>query len=259
MSAPTTRTVLAVIILLLGAGAARADRVVEAKQHFDAGNDRYAAGRYEEALGEFSAGYALVPNPKFLLNLGQTYRKLGRLDEAREALEKYAATLTPGDRRRADVALVIADIDRRRRAQSPPVAPAEPPPRAVPPAPSPSPPPAVAEPAPPPRPAIVSTAASPRAAEAVAHRRVRITGAVLTSAGGVAVVIGGVLVGLAVHDDQMLSHPPANSVYDPTWVHQRDAFYPAGLSLLSVGGALVVGGAGTLIYAAKSSSARGAD
>jgi tetratricopeptide (TPR) repeat protein len=71
-----------------------------ARQRFDAGNSDYAAGRYEDALRELKDGYALVPNPKFLLNLHQTYRKLGRFDEARDAMRQYVDTLAPDDPRR---------------------------------------------------------------------------------------------------------------------------------------------------------------
>jgi len=54
--------------------------LAEARVHFEAGTDHYAAGRYEEAIRRFQAGYALVPRPNFLVNIGQAYRKLGSAD-----------------------------------------------------------------------------------------------------------------------------------------------------------------------------------
>src|SRR5262245_45253956 len=100
-----------VLLAVLGAIARADGTVAQAKRLFDAGYAHYVAGRYEEALRAYQAGYELVPNPKFLLNLGQTYRKLGRLDEARASLLKYLDTLGRDDPRRVEVAQVLAEID----------------------------------------------------------------------------------------------------------------------------------------------------
>lgn len=46
----------------------------------------YLSGRYEEAIEEFRAAYAVFANPKLLLNMGHAYLKLQR---PREALRNY--------------------------------------------------------------------------------------------------------------------------------------------------------------------------
>jgi hypothetical protein len=65
-------------------------------------------------------------------------------------------------------------------------------------------------------------------------------------------VIGGVLVGIAVNDDHLLRDPPPNWVFDPGVVRERDAFGPAGFTLLGLGGASLVAGSSALIYAFRS-------
>jgi len=237
----TTAFLLAALILLVGARAA-ADPVADAREHFEAGNGYFTAGRFADALREFEQGYAIVPNPKFLLNMGQTYRKLGRLDEARGALLKYMDTLSPGDVRRADVARVVAEIDLElgRAATVEPGSPKSPPvaeqraPQAQPQLPPPPPPP------PPPM--------------TPARRHARLAGIALLAGGAALVIVGGALVGVAVKDNRLLADPPSGWVFDPSVVRERDAFYPAGLSLIAVGGAGIAGGLGALLYAVRSPS-----
>jgi tetratricopeptide (TPR) repeat protein len=60
-----------------------------AKTHFAEGQKLFAEGRYEEALAEFEAGYAAVPLPGFLIDIGQCQRKLGNTAEAREAYDSF--------------------------------------------------------------------------------------------------------------------------------------------------------------------------
>jgi hypothetical protein len=210
---------LVAVLAVAWSAAAHADAVSEAKVYFDSGNAHYAGGRYEEALRDFKAGYARVPNPKFLLNMGQTYRKLGRLDEARVSLLKYMDTLQD-ETRRESVARVVAEIDLELRRTQPTVAPRPP--------------------------LLLPVPMSP------ARKRARTAGIALLSIGALAIVIGGVLVGIAVNDDHLLSNPPPNWVFDPGVVRERDAFGPAGFTLLGLGGASLVAGAGALVYALRS-------
>jgi tetratricopeptide (TPR) repeat protein len=119
-----------------------AQLVEQAKAYFASGNEHYAAGRYEEAIRHFQAGYALVPRPNFLVNLGQSYRKVGDLVRAKEAYLAYVRAL-PQDSTLRDQALqVLAEIevqlqerrpDERASVRPPPpipVLPAAPPPTA---------------------------------------------------------------------------------------------------------------------------------
>jgi tetratricopeptide (TPR) repeat protein len=201
-----SRALLLLLVWVRLAGAQQNDP----RQHFDAGNDYYSAGEFEAALREFQAGYALLPNPKFLLNMGQTYRKLGRLDDARAALLKYMDTLGAGDQRRGSVADVVAEIDLERRRHDP--APDRPP----------SPP---------------------------GNRRARLAGISLLAVGGAAMVSGAALLGIALRDDQFLASPPADWRFDPAVARERDATFPAGVSLLTVSALAVIGGGIALRYA----------
>lgn len=83
----------------------------QARVHFEAGNDQYAAGRYLEAIKSFQAGYALVPRPNFLVNIGQAYRKLGNLTRAKEAYVAYLRALPENSPLRDQALQVLAEIE----------------------------------------------------------------------------------------------------------------------------------------------------
>jgi tetratricopeptide (TPR) repeat protein len=88
-----------------------AQLVEQAKRYFASGNEHYAAGRYREAIRDFQAGYALVPRPNFLVNLGQSYRQVGDLVRAKDAYVSYVRAL-PHDSTLRDQALqVLAEIE----------------------------------------------------------------------------------------------------------------------------------------------------
>jgi tetratricopeptide (TPR) repeat protein len=83
----------------------------QARVHFDAGTDHYAAGRYEDAIRSFQAGYSLVPRPNFLVNIGQAYRKLGDLVRAKEAYVAYVRALPENSAIRDQALQVLAEIE----------------------------------------------------------------------------------------------------------------------------------------------------
>jgi tetratricopeptide (TPR) repeat protein len=83
----------------------------QARVHFDAGTDHYAAGRYEDAIRSFQAGYSLVPRPSFLVNIGQAYRKLGNLVRAKEAYVAYVRALPENSAIRDQALQVLAEIE----------------------------------------------------------------------------------------------------------------------------------------------------
>jgi tetratricopeptide (TPR) repeat protein len=60
-----------------------------ARRHFFSGQEAYAGGRYADAVGEFTAGYALSPRPEFLYNIALAYRKLGRTRDAIDSLQRF--------------------------------------------------------------------------------------------------------------------------------------------------------------------------
>ena len=99
---------------LCGAGAgANDDPVTRARTHFEAGRALYQLGNYNEALREFAAGYQLAPRPQFLLNLGQCYRKLDDLPNAREMYQRYLHDAPASDPERPQAQQILAEIDKQ--------------------------------------------------------------------------------------------------------------------------------------------------
>jgi tetratricopeptide (TPR) repeat protein len=88
------------------------DAMSRARTHFEAGKAHYQLGHYDDAIRELSAGYALVPRPDFLLDLGQVYRATGELERARELYDKYLRVAPPVDPQRPNVTALIGEIDR---------------------------------------------------------------------------------------------------------------------------------------------------
>jgi tetratricopeptide (TPR) repeat protein len=211
-----------IVLLLLGAGAARADDAQLAREHYEKGTRLYDLGHYKEAALEYEEAYKLHPDPTLLFNIGQAYR-LGGFYE--DSLRLYRSFLRrqPKGPHRAEVEGYIASLqrlidDHKRASSSPPLgvekppAPPAPPPRPAPPKPTPVVQPAppkptpVVQPAPPPKPAPVAQPAPPAAQPppAVVAQPAPATGTPiykkwwLWTAVGVAAVAVGLGVGLGV-------------------------------------------------------------
>jgi hypothetical protein len=124
------RAVALVACLLVAALPAAAQEVgpdARARAHFEAGRAFYSIGNYEEALREFLTGYQIVPKPKFLLNIAQSYRKMGQLANARAMCLRYLAEESPEERARFadEVNRLMHEIDEAlaNKETPPPVAP----------------------------------------------------------------------------------------------------------------------------------------
>ena len=61
----------------------------EATRAFLSGKDYFESERFAEAQEQFQKAYVLTNDPALLYNLGQTYRKMGRCPEARQAYEQF--------------------------------------------------------------------------------------------------------------------------------------------------------------------------
>jgi tetratricopeptide (TPR) repeat protein len=94
-----------------------------ARAHFEAGRALYSIGNYEESLREFLTGYQILPKPKFLLNIAQSYRKMGQLTRARAMCTRYLAEESPAERQRiqGEVDRLIHEIDEELAARPPDV------------------------------------------------------------------------------------------------------------------------------------------
>src|SRR5205814_1288383 len=105
MRAAMATAMVAAALPAICAAPARADDETEtrARGHYEIGQGLYRLGDYRAAIKEFAAGYELSHKPGFLVNLGQSYRKLGELGHAREMYQKFLATVPAGDPKRAQV------------------------------------------------------------------------------------------------------------------------------------------------------------
>jgi tetratricopeptide (TPR) repeat protein len=102
---------LALVTSLAGAARAGDDAQDRAHAHYEVGRGLYKLGDYRGALREFAAGYELVHEPGFLLNIGQTYRKLGDPENARALYRKFLDEAPATHPSRSQAMLVMRELD----------------------------------------------------------------------------------------------------------------------------------------------------
>jgi tetratricopeptide (TPR) repeat protein len=206
------------LVLVALAAPARADE--DAKALFDQGTALFALHRFAESAAAYEKAFALHPDPALLYNAAQAQRLAGNKRRARDLYESLLRVY--GDRidNRVEITTRIRELDAALAAEPPPSSS-------------------------PVTPAAVTT---PHAdAGAIVRGRERLAGVVLLAAGVALVATGGALTGVAVHDNDVLSHPPSDWVFDANVARQRDSFYPAGLALLGLGTASLAAGVGALV------------
>jgi tetratricopeptide (TPR) repeat protein len=93
---------IGVLLVLLGCvGAAFADDEIakptkaEAKAHLASGAGFYRAREFEKAIEEFKAGILVEDAPIFHFNLGQSYRQLGRYEDAIWHFDRFLRRANP--------------------------------------------------------------------------------------------------------------------------------------------------------------------
>ena len=64
----------------------------QARERFQRGTVAYSQGDYDLAIREWEAAYGMDPRPKIKYNVAQAYERLGKLNEAVAALERYIET-----------------------------------------------------------------------------------------------------------------------------------------------------------------------
>src|SRR5215471_18945916 len=92
------------------AAAAPSEKEREARAHFQAGEARFKAGAFDDALAEYQAGYDAKPLPGFLVNIAQCQRRLGDLKTARVTYQKFIL-VAPDSPLVPQVRSMIAEID----------------------------------------------------------------------------------------------------------------------------------------------------
>src|SRR5438105_3432223 len=100
-----------VVLVLLGAMAARADDTATARLRFQEGVELYDKGQFDKARAAFLQAWALKKHPAILLNLAQSCLKSGRPGEAARdfaQLVKDPSGLTPAQKIEAEKGLAEA-------------------------------------------------------------------------------------------------------------------------------------------------------
>jgi tetratricopeptide (TPR) repeat protein len=120
------RAVLALIVCFcLLPRLAQAD-AANARAHFDKGRTFFEVDEYRKAIAEFKAAHIEKPDPAFLYNLAECYRRLGEVPEALQFYRRFLATAPADDKTRPVVEQRIADL--KTVAEEPKVGATEPPP-----------------------------------------------------------------------------------------------------------------------------------
>lgn len=84
-----------------------------ARELFERGQVAYSQGDYEASLELWHQAYALDPRPLLQWNISQACERLGRLQEAADALELYLAGADPADVHQADARARLAALRER--------------------------------------------------------------------------------------------------------------------------------------------------
>jgi tetratricopeptide (TPR) repeat protein len=111
-----------IVCLCLAPRLALAD-AAQARAHFDRGRAFFEVDEYRKAIPEFKAAHIEKPDPAFLYNIAECYRRLGDLSEALQFYRRFLATAAPDDKTRPIVEQRVADL--KTVADEPKPAPAE--------------------------------------------------------------------------------------------------------------------------------------
>ena len=89
-----------------------ATRDAEARTRFSTGREAFSRGDYATAVTEFERAYVLSRRPQLLYNVGTTYERLHRWDEARNALQRYLDAVPDApDRAEVEGRIRIIDVE----------------------------------------------------------------------------------------------------------------------------------------------------
>jgi hypothetical protein len=106
------------VLLLTAALPARAAPIDDAKKAFAEGKAAFERGDYEQALAAYQRANMVLPAPNLYYNIGATYERLGRFQEAALAFDKYfelaGAPTTDEDKDFQDKLHQRAEADRKK-------------------------------------------------------------------------------------------------------------------------------------------------
>jgi hypothetical protein len=154
-----------------------------AKARYETATRLYEIREYDKALLEYKSAYLAQPDPAFLFNIGQCYRKLGQNHEALNFFQEYLKKASPDDPNRSQVEARVRDIEAEAKLQA----------EAAQAAAAPVPPPEVVQPVP--TPAIAPVAAAPTVPAASVEQAVPVSATPAASGRGLR--IAGIACGAA--------------------------------------------------------------
>ncbi len=110
---PGLLSTLLLVCALLRVAPARGqgDATDDFQRHYDLAQELYQGRRYDEALVELQAAYAVRPEPRLLLNLGHACRRLGKGEDALGYYLRYRVempALSAADRNATDEYIALA-------------------------------------------------------------------------------------------------------------------------------------------------------
>ena len=126
---------LALVVLMARTPLVHADPA-QARKHFEMGKRYVQVDEYRKAIEEFKAGHILEPDPAFLYNIAECYRRLGENDDALKFYRRFLSLSPAGNPQRALAATRVAELEKAGANGAPPTVER---PVAVAPAPAPSP------------------------------------------------------------------------------------------------------------------------
>ena len=98
------------MLVAVPASGADADKAA-AKAHYEAATRLYDIKEWAKALDEYKAAYLSKPDPAFLFNIGQCYRKLGKHAQALDFYREYLKKTDTDDPNRASVETRVREME----------------------------------------------------------------------------------------------------------------------------------------------------
>lgn len=112
-SLPRTSLVFSLPLLVALVAPARADKAVDARTLFEAGNTHFAVGEFEAAGEKYQEAYKLKPDAALLYNAAQAFRLAGKVDRALVLYKNYVL-FYPKARNIDEVRKVIVSLEEAR-------------------------------------------------------------------------------------------------------------------------------------------------
>ncbi len=86
---------------------------VDAREAFRRGEAAYSAGNYDMAIREWKSAFAADPRPRIQFNLSQAYERIGDLESAMTALSKFLESADPDDPMYSDANARLSALKQR--------------------------------------------------------------------------------------------------------------------------------------------------